>query len=167
MFRKAAALAAFALLAGAAAPAPKAAAAFDARDPASLVALLGDAGAKAKVDRKVEDTVLVGVTSTAADFSVQFVGCNPQGRGCQAALYDSGPLQATPTLAQINGFNQSSALCRAWQDKGGKPHVVYSTLMFADATRDQVVTQLAAWQGCLSAFAAFAKDPVTYLAEAP
>lgn len=150
------------------APAAKAAsAAFDARDPAALIAILNGAGAKALAGQRVEDTVPVTVTSAAANFTVQFVGCNPQGKACQATLYDYGPVQASPTLAQINGFNQSSALCRAYQDRGGKPHVIYSALVFPNMTRDQVVTQIAAWQGCLGDFSAFAKDPVSYLASAP
>jgi hypothetical protein len=150
-----------------AAPKPAAEPGFDARDPQTLIAVLTAAGAKASAGPKVEDAVLLSVTSAAANFSVQFVGCNAQGRACQAALYDSGPAPYGPSLAQINGFNQSSAMCRAYQDKAGKPHVVYSTLMFPNMTRDQVMTQLAAWQGCLGSFAAFGKDPVAYLAEAP
>lgn len=189
MLRKALALLVVAVMTAAAAPAAKAPApkgraatakaapakpaiapamaGFDARDPASLVAALNAAGAKAQLGPRAEDTVLVAVTSAAADFSVQFVGCDRQGRACQAALYDSGPMAGTPNLSQLNGFNQSSALCRGFQDKLGKPHVVYSNLVFAGATRDQLRTQLAAWQGCIGDFRTFAKDPVGYLASAP
>lgn len=149
------------------APKPVAPAGFDARDPQTLVSVLGAAGAKAVIGQRLDDTVMVGVISTAANFSVQFVGCNPQGRACQAALYDSGPAPYAPSLAQINGFNQSSAMCRAYQDRMGKPHVVYSSLMFPSMTREQVTTQLAAWQGCIGSFTVFGKDPVRYLAEAP
>jgi len=150
------------------APAPKAAvtAAFDPRDPTSLAGVLESAGAKAQVAQRVEDTVLVSVTSTAANFTVQFLGCNAQGKACQAALYDSGPVPGTPTLAQINSFNQSSAMCRGFQDRGGRAHVVYSTLV-AGSSRDQTRTQLAAWQGCIADFRAFVKDPPGYLAAAP
>jgi hypothetical protein len=195
MFHKVLALAAVALLTTAAAPAAKApppktpaakapaakaaapkapaqkaatpAGAFDARDPATLVTVLSAAGAKAQVGRKVEDTVAVTVTSAAANFQVLFVGCNAQGRACQAAVYDFGPIVATPSLPQLNGFNQSSAMCRAYQDKAGKAHLLFSSLVFPATTRDQVLTQLAAWQGCLGDFGAFSKDPISYLASAP
>ncbi|RAK60064.1 hypothetical protein DJ021_09725 [Phenylobacterium hankyongense] len=141
--------------------------AFDIRDPASLAALLTAAGAKAQPPRKDQDAVLVAVTSVAADFSIQFLGCDPQGRACKAAMFDhlSGP--GTPTFAQLNAFSQTSATCRTYQDRSGKPHVVYSTLLFADDSRDHARTQLAAWQGCIAEFGEFLKDPNAYLASAP
>ena len=33
--------------------------------------------------RRAFDAVFVAVTSTAASFSLQFAGCNPQGRACR------------------------------------------------------------------------------------
>jgi hypothetical protein len=58
-------------------------------------------------------------------------------------------------------------MCRGYQDKAGKAHVVYSVHTFAALSRDHVLAQLGGWQGCLGDFAAFAKDPVSYLAAAP
>jgi hypothetical protein len=140
---------------------------FDIRDPAILVALLTAAGAKAQAPHKDQDAVQVAVTSVAADFSIQFLGCDPQGRACKAAMFDhlSGP--GTPTFAQLNAFSQTSATCRTYQDRSGKPHVVYSTLLFADDSREHGRTQLAAWQGCIAEFQEFLKDPNAYLASAP
>ena len=184
MLRKLTALAALGLLTAAAAPAAKApavkapalkaapapkaaaAAAHEAGNPASLVAVLNSAGAKAQLGQKAADTVQVAVTSTAANFTVLFVGCNAQGRGCQAAVYDA-PMPGRATLQQLNGFNQSSAMCRAYQDRTGQPHVVYSVLTFASTTREQTIAQLGGWQGCLGDFGRFLKDPAGYLAEAP
>jgi hypothetical protein len=176
-------LAAALFLAGAAppkAPTPKAAPAktagkpaaprsgpFDSRDPASLVALLTAAGAKAEIGRREDDAVLVAVTSVAANFSVQFVGCDRQGRACKAALFDNASPAASPTFAQLNAFSQTSVMCRAYQDRAGKPHVVYSTLVFADDTRARASTQLAAWQGCIGEFRDFLANPNAYLAAAP
>ena len=139
---------------------------FDARDPTGLVALLTAAGAKAQVGKPQDDGVLVTVTSVAANFSVQFVGCDAHGRACKAAVFDD-PETGAPSLPQLNAFNQSSALCRGYQDRSGKPHVLYSALLFPDATRAQAVQQLGAWQGCIGEFRQFAKDPVSYLAVAP
>jgi hypothetical protein len=152
----------------AAKPAPKAAAptGFDIRDPNGLVAILTGAGAKAQVGKPQDDGVLVAVTSVAANFSVQFVGCDAHGRACKAAVFDD-PEAGAPSLPQLNGFNQSSAMCRGYQDRASKPHVVYSMLLFADTTRAQAVQGLAAWQGCIGDFRQFAKDPVSYLSAAP
>jgi hypothetical protein len=149
-------------------PAPKAAPAgpYDAQNPQSLMDLLGAAGAKVQTNRKEEDSVFVTVTSTAANFSLQFAGCNPQGRACQAALYDSLLDGGSPTLSQINGFNQTSVFCRVYQDKTGKAHAIYAALLVKSDTRDSALTHLAAWQGCLGEARGFLRDPVAYLAEA-
>lgn len=157
----------------AAKPAPKTAAkaesdaGFDARDPATMVALLSAAGATASVAHKEADAVFLTVASTAANFSVQYAGCDAQGRGCRALLFDNATDKASPPLGQLNAYNQTSAMCRGFMDKAGKAHVIYSTLVFADDNRPRMVSQLGAWQGCIAEFRDFLKDPTAYLASAP
>ncbi|THD64635.1 YbjN domain-containing protein [Phenylobacterium sp.] len=151
-----------------AAPAAKAAEAeFDARDPASLAALLSSAGAKTQVVRREDGTTMVTVASTAATFSAQYAGCSPQGRGCKAVLFDNLVDQAGPSFAQLNAYNQSSAMCRGYEDRQSKPHVVYSTLLFAEDSRDRMKSQITAWLACVADFRDFLKDPNAYLASAP
>lgn len=152
----------------AAKPAPKAASAgpYDTQSPQGWTEILGSAGARVQTTRKEQDAVFVTVTSTAANFSLQFAGCNPQGRACQAALFDSLLDGGAPTLSQINGFNQTSVFCRIYQDKGGKAHAIYAALLVKSDTRDSALTHLGAWQGCLGEAHAFLRDPVAYLAEA-
>ena len=140
---------------------------FDARNPASLIALLAAAGAKATVAEREADTVFVAVTSASVDFSMQFADCNPQGRDCKAVLFDNITDKAGPSFAQLNAFNQSSLTCRGYEDKTGKPHVVYSTLLFEGDNRARIATQVAAWRGCVGEFRDFLKDPTAYLASAP
>lgn len=139
---------------------------FDAQNPQGLMDILGSAGAKVQTNSREADAVFVTVTSTAANFSLQFAGCNPQGRACQAALFDSLLDGGAPTLSQINGFNQTSVFCRIYQDKGGKAHAIYAALLVKSDTRDSTLTHLAAWQGCLGEARGFMRDPVAYLAEA-
>lgn len=138
----------------------------DTGDPAAMMDILEGAGAKAKSTPKPPDGVMVTVTSTLADFSVQFAQCDPQGRRCKAALFDF-EAGGSPSLVQINGFNQASAMCRGYMDKSGKAHVLMSMLLFGDDTRQHLVTELGAWQGCIAEFSHFARDPVAYLANAP
>jgi hypothetical protein len=140
---------------------------FDARDPASLVTLLTGLDAKAEIAGRADDGVLVKVTSPAGAFQSQFAGCNPQGRACAAVQFDAPAVQRTATLAEINGFNQSSLTCRIFQDKAGKPHMLYSTLLFATDGRQEMLAHVGAWQGCLANFGAFLNDPPGYLASAP
>lgn len=189
MIRKACALLACAVLAGAAAPAAKPAApkpapakptaakpaaskpvaqgAFDAQDPGSLIALLATLDAKAEITGKQGDSQILKVTSPAGGFEIQMAGCNAQGRACAAAQFDATAAGASPTLAQINAFNQTSIACRIVQDRGGKAHVLYSALLFAADSRQDTLTHVAAWRGCLGDFGAFLKDPPGYLAVAP
>jgi hypothetical protein len=139
---------------------------FDATNPQALMSLLGAAGANVQTNRREEDAVFVTVTSTAANFSMQFAGCTPQGRSCRAVLLDSALPQNTLTGAQINAFNQTSVMCRIYQAKGGQTHIVYSAILFKTMTRDDGATHLLAWQGCLADAADFVRDPVAYLANA-
>jgi len=189
MIRKTLALTAAALLCMAAAPAQKAApqkaapqkaapkpaskapaarpADAGAGNPQNLIDLMTAAGAKVEANRREDDSVFVAFTTPIVDFSVQFAGCNPNGRACQAVLFDALMAQGAPTLAQINSFNQSSVICRGYQDKGGKPHVTYAALVMASDGRDRERAHVVAWQGCLADFGAFVKDPTGYLAVAP
>ncbi len=141
---------------------------FDARNPQNLAALLNGAGATAKVARQEEDSVLVTVTATAADFSMQFAGCDAHGRACKAVLFDNlADAKAGPTFSQLNAFNQTSAMCRGYEDKTGKPHVLYSTLLFEGDSKARMGEQFRAWTGCIGEFRNFLKDPNAYLAAAP
>ena len=169
----------FALLSLAAAPAPKAppakaqtakpappAAVFDVQNPQGLMDLLGQAGAKVQTRSRDGDAVFVAVTSAAANFSMQFAGCTPQGRACRAVLLDAAMDRAAVSAAQLNAFNQTSVMCRLYQDRAGAPHVLYSAILFRTMTRDDAATHLQAWQGCLADSRDFLKDPVGYLANA-
>lgn len=150
-----------------AAPQKTASSAFDARDPASLSALLSQMGAKAQVMGRAGEDVDMKVTTPAYGFAVHFTGCTKAGQDCKAVAFTTQAGSAAPTLAQINGFNQSSITCKAWQDKGGKPHVMYSAMVTSADTRDEMQMHVGAWQGCLASFGEFLMDPPGYLASAP
>lgn len=147
-------------------PAPAAAAPFDAQNPQGLMEILGSAGAQAQTRSRDGDSVFVAVTSTAANFSMQFAGCAPQGRGCRAVLLDAALDRTSVTGVQINAFNQTSVMCRIYQDRSGVQHVLYSAILFRSMTREDASTHLQAWQGCLADGRDFVKDPVAYLANA-
>jgi hypothetical protein len=149
-----------------AAPARPAAGPFDAQNPQGLMGILDAAGAKVQTSRREGDAVFVAVTSTAANFSMQFAGCDAQGRGCKAVLLDGGFERGAATIAQYNAFNQTSVMCRLYQDRAGVPHVLYSAILVRSMTRDDATLHLQAWQGCLADARDFLKDPVAYLANA-
>jgi hypothetical protein len=140
---------------------------FDARDPASLIALVASMDAKASVSERSETDVKLTVTTPYYSFGAQYVDCAPSGRGCQGVAFSTSSDKQRVTLAQINSFNQTSISCRAFMDKAGAPHIVYATLVFPSDTRDDMRLHLGAWQGCLASFGAFLQDPNGYLAAAP
>ncbi len=172
MLRKTLALVIVALACGAAAPKPAAkpaparSVALDVRDPQALIGVLGGLGAKAVPGRREADSVFLAVTSPTENFSAQFAGCDRNGRNCQAVLFDAQGGAGAPTLAQLNSFNQTSVLCRLYQDKSGRPHVEYSALLFPKDGRAELLMHLNAWRGCLGEFNAFLKDPNGFLAGA-
>ena len=149
------------------APIPSPVANFDARNPSSVMAIFNLAGGKATLVDKDSDAVLLNVTSVAANFTVCFASCDAQGRACKALQFDYPDDKAGPTFAQVNAFNQTSALCRAYEDKTGKAHVVLSTLLFADDPYEHFRGQTQAWFGCIDDFRHFLRDPNGYLASAP
>ena len=138
----------------------------DVRDPATLSDVLAGLGAKTAVARREGDAVFMTVTFPAEAFSAQFAGCDAQGRACQAVLFDRQGGQSAPSLAQLNAFNQTSVMCRLYQDRAGRAHVQYSALLFASDGRAQLATHLNAWRGCIGEFEAFLKDPAGFLAGA-
>lgn len=151
-------------------PAPKAAATaapFDAQDPASLIALLATMDAKAEKTGKTDDGVLMRVTTPTFGFGAQFAACDAQGRRCKAMAFTTSSASFTPTLVQLNGFNQTSITCKVWQDKAGKPNIMYSALLSPRDTAEAMRAHVGAWQGCLANFGDFLKDPAAYLASAP
>jgi hypothetical protein len=140
---------------------------FDARDPASLIAMLGGMDAKAEVARAADDAVFLKVTTPAYAFAVQYAGCDAQKRGCKALAFTTQSDKRTATVASLNSFNQTSITCRVWQDNQGKPHVMYSALLTPGLSREDMRLHLGAWQGCLANFGEFLSDPAGYLAAAP
>jgi hypothetical protein len=152
----------------AARPAAAPAEVYDPLDPASLITVLAGMDAKAQVAGKTADGVVLKVaTPTSFTFGVQFSGCDAQARKCKAMAFTTASSSFKPTLAQFNGYNQTSLTCRVWQDKGGGANVMYSTLLSPRDTAAEARTHIAAWQGCLASFGEFLKDPSAYLASAP
>lgn len=140
---------------------------FDARNPSSLIEVLRAADAQATIAATEGDAVILKVTSQVGDFAVRFSGCDAHGRACSAVLFDAGSEKRTATLSEFNRFNQTSLTCRMIQDPTGKPHILYSALVFSDTPRARMVGEIDAWRGCIADFSDFLRDPNGFLASAP
>ena len=102
------------------APAPAPSGPFDAREPASMIALLASVDAPALVASHDAENVILKATSPAGSFAIQFGGCNPQGHLCKAVQFDSQVEAPGPTFAQLNAFNQTSAMIRLTISPAGR-----------------------------------------------
>lgn len=145
-------------------PAPKAAS-LDARDPASMTAYLAGLGAKAEAaPRQASGQVTMKVTTPGGMFGAQFVNCDAKGKACAGVAFSTEFGGGSPTLAQLNLFNRTQFACRGYLGANGKANVMYSTILSARTSADDMKQHLSVWQGCLSAFGSFTRDPVAYLA---
>lgn len=144
-----------------AAPAPSAA---DARNPATLIAVLEGLGAKATLAKGAPTgKVQYDLQTPGGGFGLQFVECDAKGLTCRAAIFSAGYDRKGATLTQVNEFNRRSAVCRGYLGDDFKPNLVYSTLLSPRLASEDLKEHVGAWQGCLSDFGAFTADPTAYL----
>lgn len=142
--------------------APKAA--FDARDPAAVAALLDSTGAKTERVKSSGGQVALKVVTPGGGFGAQFANCDAKGKACAGVAFSTGFGQRGPTLSHMNLFNRTQFACRGFLAEDGLPNVMYSTLLTTRMSPDDMKQHLGIWQGCLSAFAEFTRDPVGFLA---
>lgn len=148
------------------APAPAKAAAFDARDPASVAAYLTTLGATAKPSPG-QGAGFYDVTTPGGNFGLQFVGCDKTGKACEALAFSTAFERKGATMAHLNAFNRSQVSCRGFMGDDGRPNVMYSTLVTARMPAEEMRLHVGAWQGCLALFSEFSRDPAGFLARQP
>lgn len=161
------------LAAAAAKPAPAAPTApaglkiakFDARDPDSIVALLAALDAKAKVTRIENNQAFLAISTPGGDFGAQMIGCDAKGKACRAIALFTAYEKKGVTLADINDFNRSQLACRGILAPDGRPSVMYATLVNLRMTAEEMKQHIGAWQGCLTSFSEFTRDPVSFLSQ--
>ena len=162
------AAAAPALAAEPAKPAPKPAAkpaatgAFDARDPAALVGLLASMDAKASVVGGADGVVVLDIATPGGKFGAQFVDCDPQGKACGMVAFSTAFERRGANLAQINVFNRSQVACRGYLTDDGRANVMYGAMITARTNAAEMKQHLGVWQGCLSTFGSFNRDPTAF-----
>jgi hypothetical protein len=138
---------------------------FDARDPDSIVALLAALDAKAKVSRIEAGQAFLEVTTPGGGFGAQMIGCDAKGKACRAIALFTAYEKKGVTLADINDFNRSQLACRGILSPDGRPSVMYATLVNLRMTADEMKQHMGAWQGCLTSFSEFTRDPVAFLSQ--
>ena len=154
-------------LAAPAKPAPAAkAASFDARDPTALVGLLSSMDATASVASSGSGMVVLDIATPGGKFGAQFVQCNEGGKACGAVAFSTAFERRGPNLQQINDFNRTQVACRGYLTEDGRSNVMYAAMLTSRLSAAEMKQHLGIWQGCLSTFGRFIRDPVAYLAGA-
>lgn len=149
-------------------PAPKAAAkpaggAFDARDPAALVGLLATMDAKATVLGANDGVVVLDIATPGGRFGAQFVDCDAGGKACGMVAFSTAFDRRGANLAQINVFNRSQVACRGYLTDDGRANVMYGAMVTARTNAAEMKQHLGVWQGCLSTFGRFNREPQAFL----
>lgn len=155
-----------AALAAPAKPAPAAAkaASFDARDPTALVGLLSGMDAQAAVASSAGGMVVLDITTPGGKFGAQFVQCNEGGKACGAVAFSTAFERRGPNLQQINDFNRTQVACRGYLTEDGRSNVMYAAMLTSRLSAAEMKQHLGIWQGCLTTFGRFNRDPVAYFA---
>lgn len=141
---------------------PAAGAAFDARDPAALVGLLASMDAKATVATPDQGIVVLDIVTPGGKFGAQFVDCDAKGKACGMVAFSTAFERRGPTLQQINVFNRTQVACRGYLTEDGRSNVMYGAMLTARMPAAEMKQHLGVWQGCLSTFGRFNREPQAY-----
>lgn len=145
-------------------PAPKpAGGAFDARDPAALIGLLASMDAKAIVLGANDGVVVLDIATPGGRFGAQFVDCDAAGKACGMVAFSTAFDRRGANLAQINVFNRSQVACRGYLTDDGRANVMYGAMVTARTNAAEMKQHLGVWQGCLSTFGRFNREPQAFL----
>ena len=145
-------------------PAPKpAGGAFDARDPAALIGLLASMDAKATVLGANDGVVVLDIATPGGRFGAQFVDCDAGGKACGMVAFSTAFDRRGANLAQINVFNRSQVACRGYLTDDGRANVMYGAMVTARTNAAEMKQHLGVWQGCLSTFGRFNREPQAFL----
>ena len=148
----------------AAKPAPKpAGGAFDARDPAALIGLLASMDAKATVLGANDGVVVLDIATPGGRFGAQFVDCDAGGKACGMVAFSTAFDRRGANLQQINVFNRSQVACRGSLTDDGRANVMYGAMVTARTNAAEMKQHLGVWQGCLSTFGRFNREPQAFL----
>ena len=145
-----------------AAVAPRAAA-FDARNPADVLAVIQTDGATGELKVDKGGAPWIDGKAGKLGFEVDFIGCDAQKANCKRALYALAFDMSTITLAQINGWNRWTVLCPAYLTTANHPRVWFGFRPSHNDSAEDVKAQMDVWLGCMSDFDKFTDNPDLFL----
>jgi hypothetical protein len=152
-------LAALAAAIGLATPA----AAFDARKPADVLAVLQTNGASGEL--KIDDKGAPWIKGLVGKlvFEINFLQCDTAKTACDMVVYQLGwDDDDLVNYEQVNRWNRNAYLCPAYLNKDNHPYAWYALRPSVNDRLEDVVAQQKEWLTCVSEFDDFTGAPDTY-----
>ena len=140
-----------------------AAATFDARNPADVLAVISSNGATGELKKDENGRPYIEAKTGALPFELDFYGCDANGATCSKVLYTIAWQTNAVSLDQVNRWNRLTLMCPAYLNTGNHPRAWYGVRPSASETSDDVVAELNIWLDCLSEFDKFTDAPEAYL----
>jgi hypothetical protein len=139
------------------------AAAFDARNPADVLATLSGNGATGELKKDDKGRPYIDAKAGSLTFEIDFYGCGSNDAGCSTTLYATGWNLTSVSIDQINRWNRWTFLCPAYLTTENHPHAWYGLRPSASETSADVAAELNIWLDCLSDFDKFTDAPEDFL----
>jgi hypothetical protein len=139
------------------------AAAFDARNPTDVLAVLSANGASGDLKKDEKGKPYIDAKAGTLGFEVDFYDCDDKGAVCATTLYTTGWNMSSVTIEQINRWNRWTVLCPAYLNSENHPHAWYALKPSVNEARSDVAVELGGWLDCLSDFDKFTDDPEVFL----
>jgi hypothetical protein len=139
------------------------AAAFDARKPADVLAVLQTNGASGEL--KIDDKGAPWIKGLVGKliFEVNFLKCDSAKSACELVVYQLGwDDDDLVNAEQINLWNRNAYLCPAYLNKDNHPYAWYALRASVNDRREDVVAQQKEWLTCVADFDDFTSAPDTY-----
>ena len=139
------------------------AAAFDARNPADVLAVLSTNGATGELKKDDKGKPFIDAKAGSLGFEVDFFDCDKGSGACGATLYATGWNMTSISVDQINRWNRWTLMCPAYLNASGHPHAWFAVKPSANDARSDVINQMNTWLDCLSDFDKFTDAPDAFL----
>ena len=137
--------------------------AFDARNPADVLAVLTTNGASGEMTKDAEGPAYISAKAGKLTFDAHFSQCNESRTACGVVVYQIGFSSELVTVDQINRWNHLATLCPAYLTTEKHPHTWMAARTSQNLSRDDVLAQQQDWLTCLDDFDRFTDDPEGFL----
>jgi hypothetical protein len=138
---------------------PATAADFDARRPKDVLSVVTTNGASGELKAAKDGKPYIDAKAGKIFFDVDFYDCDDAKALCTTQNFYASWTSKDVTVEQMNRWNRWTLWCPGYLDKDGEPNMWSNTPVYAHETREDVVSTVDGWMGCLRDFDAFVANP--------